>query len=518
MADISIESSASTDQYARALRSGIFWTSPTVGYAIYLSSVNDLEYRKTADGGATWAGAVAIVAAASCDAIQYDCWADWQTAGDAGTKIHIAYMSLDLNQVRYVYLDTSTDTVGGDDLIETCQGTGAFTAASGLSLYWVSITKTRGGNFAVAIEYIDSGVTTFTSFYTSPDADTWTSKTSPLEIRDDYCLLFPGNEADNQDVWGIYWDASTDEISLKTFDNSGNSWSEQLISGSMVEFASYLQMDGVIRLSDGHLILAAWNLYNNVASDLMVWDINGAASITAKTNVITDTAEYFTVSVFINQVNDDIYVAYVGGTDAGTLVKAFYQKSADGGANWDGQATMQADAEEDMRWISCGAAKATWGGKFQPFWFDDDDNDLFTSVDNGISIEAPAAELPTVTTQAATDIGMTTATGNGNITDTGGENCDHRGIVYGKTSKGDPGNTAPDATEYDNHEDEADGFGTGAFTRSLTSLDMGTTYYARAYAHNSEGYSYGAEVEFDTLAPTPVTDGDLIGIAVIRKS
>ena len=54
-------------------------------------------------------------------------------------------------------------------------------------------------------------------------------------------------------------------------------------------------------------------------------------------------------------------------------------------------------------------------------------------------------------------------------------------------------------------------FGTGAFTRSLTGLPTGDTIYARAYAHNSEGYSYGAEVNFLTkpAAPTNVaaTDG-----------
>lgn len=107
---------------------------------------------------------------------------------------------------------------------------------------------------------------------------------------------------------------------------------------------------------------------------------------------------------------------------------------------------------------------------------------------------------PTVTTQAASNIDTTTATGNGNITATGGENADHRGIVYGTTTKGDPGNTAPGDTDYDDYEDESGDFGTGAFTRSLTSLDPGTKYYARAYAHNSAGYSYGDEVDFTTAA------------------
>ncbi|GAI44710.1 unnamed protein product, partial [marine sediment metagenome] len=221
----------------------------------------------------------------------------------------------------------------------------------------------------------------------------WTSEESPWEADSHYILLFPGNEADNQDVWAIFWDASADEISLKTYDDSGNSWSEQLISASMTESSAHLQMDGAVRLSDGHLIFAAWSQYDNAAADLMVWDINGAGSITAKTNVITDTAEYFAVSVFINQVNDDIYVAYVGGTTAGSLVAAFYQKSVDGGASWGGQTALQADAEDDMRWISAGAIKAAWGGKFQPFWFNDDANELLTNTDNGISI--PVTPVPT---------------------------------------------------------------------------------------------------------------------------
>ena len=110
-----------------------------------------------------------------------------------------------------------------------------------------------------------------------------------------------------------------------------------------------------------------------------------------------------------------------------------------------------------------------------------------------------APSLPTVTTQAATDVTHNSATGNGNITDNGGENCDKRGIVYSKTNRGDPGDTSPADSDYEDFEEETDGFGTGAFTRSLTGLDVSTKYYARAYAHNSEGYSYGAEIEFDTL-------------------
>jgi len=121
------------------------------------------------------------------------------------------------------------------------------------------------------------------------------------------------------------------------------------------------------------------------------------------------------------------------------------------------------------------------------------------------------AEVPTVTTQAATSIEDTTATGNGNITDTGDENCDKRGIVWDLASHGNPGNVAPGDSDYANDVVENGDFGTGAFTRSLTGLPTGDTIYCRAYAHNSGGYDYGAEVNFLTkpAAPTNVaaTDG-----------
>ncbi len=119
---------------------------------------------------------------------------------------------------------------------------------------------------------------------------------------------------------------------------------------------------------------------------------------------------------------------------------------------------------------------------------------------------------PTVTTQAVTSVEATTGTGNGNITNTGGENCTKRGIAYDTVSRGDPGTLSPAASDYANYEEEIGSFGTGAFTRSLTGLPTGTTIYARAYAYNpSVGYNWGSQVSFLTkpAAPTNVaaTDG-----------
>ncbi len=116
--------------------------------------------------------------------------------------------------------------------------------------------------------------------------------------------------------------------------------------------------------------------------------------------------------------------------------------------------------------------------------------------------------LATVTTQAVSNIGEINAIGNGTITDIGYEHCSKRGVCW---------NTTGSPTVADDTSEETDSFGTGAFTRLMTGLTSGTTYYVKGYAFNSAGYSYGGEVEFTTittqaatvitLAPDLVEDG-----------
>ncbi|KKM88166.1 hypothetical protein LCGC14_1261500 [marine sediment metagenome] len=128
-----------------------------------------------------------------------------------------------------------------------------------------------------------------------------------------------------------------------------------------------------------------------------------------------------------------------------------------------------------------------------------------------VEVDYTPPVVPTVTTQAATSVEATTATGNGNITNTGGENCDYRGIAWDTVSRGDPGGLSPAASAYANYNSQGPGsYGTGAFTRSITGLPTGDTIYARAYAHNSAGWNWGAQVSFLTkpAAPTSVVASD----------
>lgn len=117
---------------------------------------------------------------------------------------------------------------------------------------------------------------------------------------------------------------------------------------------------------------------------------------------------------------------------------------------------------------------------------------------------------PTVTTTAALNIISTSATLGGNVTSDGGGTIDSRGVVYSRSSdNSNPSIGGTGVTQV------SIGSGTGSFSQTVGSLNTGTTYYFKAFAHNSAGYSYGSALTFTTLAPemdvsgnsNPVADG-----------
>ena len=79
--------------------------------------------------------------------------------------------------------------------------------------------------------------------------------------------------------------------------------------------------------------------------------------------------------------------------------------------------------------------------------------------------------MPRVTTQAVTNIGPTTAMGNGTIMDLGSETPTQHGICW---------NTTGSPTLEDAHTKEGSITQTGPFASSLTGLTAGVTYYVRA--------------------------------------
>jgi len=126
------------------------------------------------------------------------------------------------------------------------------------------------------------------------------------------------------------------------------------------------------------------------------------------------------------------------------------------------------------------------------------------------TIDLPTA--PSVDTDAATDVSDTEATLNGEITDVGSGDADLRGFVFGTTSQSDPGSVAPASAGYDDYTSESGTFSADTFSALASGLTAATTYYARAWAHNDDGYAYGDEISFDTSAAPPFRFENLPGV------
>ena len=152
-------------------------------------------------------------------------------------------------------------------------------------------------------------------------------------------------------------------------------------------------------------------------------------------------------------------------------------------------------------------------------WTRNDDGtlDIGASAYSAPNITIPAT-APTVTTQAVSSITSTTATGNGNITALGSPNPTQYGVVWSTSTNPTIALTTKTT--------EGSSSSTGAFSASMTGLSEGTTYYVRAYATNTAGTSYGAEVSFTTQStptitwanPTDITYGTLLSATQLNAT
>lgn len=138
--------------------------------------------------------------------------------------------------------------------------------------------------------------------------------------------------------------------------------------------------------------------------------------------------------------------------------------------------------------------------QYNPYLFVD--KDPGTTLKNGVPFNPvppdddppppPVTVAPSVTTGTASAITAVSAFVSGHVTSDGGEPVAERGIVFG---------LAPNPTTVGSKA--AGGSGTGLFSAQLTGLAPGATYYARAYAINVKGTSYGDTISFTTVPPAP---------------
>jgi len=118
---------------------------------------------------------------------------------------------------------------------------------------------------------------------------------------------------------------------------------------------------------------------------------------------------------------------------------------------------------------------------------------IFPCLSNGQSSTQSSLCLPSITTDAASAVGLDSALIGGNIASDGGSSIVLRGVCYSTSPNPNMGNSRTQ-----------DGSGIGSFNTILRGLTSSTMYYARSYAKNSNGVVvYGNEVSFTTSATAP---------------
>jgi len=112
--------------------------------------------------------------------------------------------------------------------------------------------------------------------------------------------------------------------------------------------------------------------------------------------------------------------------------------------------------------------------------------------------------VPVLTTADVSNITAKSAGCGGNIINDGGKTVTSRGMCW---STGITPTVADKKTN--------DGSGAGIFFSTITGLQPNTTYFARAYATNSNGTGYGSTMSFTTQPGVIDIDGNVYNIVTI---
>ena len=276
----------------------------------------------------------------------YDRW-----SGIAADLIHTGYLNGSNADIQYRNINTaSADAISGAVTV--------FAGASVAAGRSLSIVRGRGTNIVVA-GTIDAGAEDG-AWESADGGATWGSAIAdPSEAATDQYLLLPGWNADTEDQMLLFWDFSANELSVKRYDNSANTWAEASISASMVEVAAstvYPNFAATVDLINSKNYVIAWTGYDTALADLKCWSITDT-TITALTNVVTDgTDDQGLCALGLATDTGYLHAFYCGKSDgsetANTAWNIYTSVSTDLGVTW-GAETLYTTAAARITMLHC---------------------------------------------------------------------------------------------------------------------------------------------------------------------
>ncbi|MGQ7947345.1 rhamnogalacturonan lyase family protein [Flavobacterium sp. WC2509] len=293
---------------------------------------------------------------------------------------------------------------------------------------------------------------------------------------------------------------------LALFSFNGTSWTESVnptpIGG--------IRQSCIANNGKDKLCIAMFDTGNSNKTTIVYFDKTTGWS--GKSNLSTRDGE--TISL-INDTEGNVYCSYIDKYDSSAYAQVVrVHKLAAGNTSW---SLSELRNSPITRGIDEPTANVSIAIGSAPYPY------LVYIKANSLSVKTPIvrsyvpAPPPAVlTTNAVTNITTTTAISGGNITSDGGQTITERGVAYS--------NSNANPTTADSKVADIAG-GVGNFSVTLSGLSPGTFYYARAYAINSGGPSYGSTIRLSTsqVADALVTTPKQVeflnrGLVAIQKS
>lgn len=316
-------------------------------YLVYVDVNNDVVFVKSTDGGWTWSAPTVVFAGTVTNlSIWYDRW-----SGINGGLIHCAYTESGGHDTLYRSIDTeSADALGTQTTI--------FAGTSVASGGQLTITRARGGNLYCRT-CIDAGAEG--GFFRSTDVGAnWGSRTiNEALATTDQMILMPGFAADDQDIIGIFWDASANEISRQLYDNSANSWAETSIATSMTDTVAagghFPHFDAFVDLENSRVVTSAWSAVDAANADLRCWTVTESAITETTANIVLNSVDdQMLCNICKNLASGEWIAFYCGKSDGsetvGASVNVYSKRSGDGGATWSSEAQIS-NMPVNAKWL-----------------------------------------------------------------------------------------------------------------------------------------------------------------------
>ena len=348
-ADILVAQTSGLLQFTGGGSQYIVQTPAGVLYLVYGDTASDLAFKKSTDGGLSWSVPTVIFAGTI---VSFSVWYDRWSNISAGL-IHLAYTESGGSDTLYRTINTESS-----DALSTQTTIFAGTSSAGNGN--LSICRARGGN-VYCRTCIDAGAEG--GFFRLPTANVpngaWDAARTINEAlaTQDMMLLLPGWAADNQDMMGIFWDVSNNEVSRQLYDDSANTWAETSISTGMVELAAataYPNFAAFVDITNSQNVLIAWNAVDAANQDLLCWTVTESA-ITAKTDVVTNATDDCGLAALGIDTSTGYWWAFYAGISTGgetwlTSVNIYGKCSQDGGTTWGAQ-TLFTGIIADITWL-----------------------------------------------------------------------------------------------------------------------------------------------------------------------